>query len=794
MKIRQLSRLLFAAAALSALLVLTLGLAVAVGWAQSTAPGAVYAELTYLPRALHQGQPALGMLVIPNESDQPVTLDALSIELAEGLTYVGQAIDSDITTPAQLDGSTLRWTGPFELAAGETLTLHYWIVATDAAPGLYPTQTAISLAGKILESEASPLEISPAPDTPVVQTGPSLNPAAAPEAAPEAISDVTATKTAIPASILPRNGAIFEVVFDNSGNSAQALDTIIDTLPAPFEYIGLAYGSDVHAEPIDKQAPEIVWQGNFVVPGNGTLTLRYWVWVPIDTEARLTPYVNTVIASFGSASIEPATGAVVVRGPNIEVTKDVWPQEVLVAEVVTYTVTLENNGNDAGVIDLISDTLPLGFEFAGMSSGGSIITPPTGIAGTIFWDGPIAMPIGAQKTLIYRAKTSMASGLESPVNQVVAVYGGKHSTPGTAAVTVNPRLVYLPLTFRNYTPPYFVSAKSVTPNQVEVADAAQEVVYTVEFTNPGDDPALLDTVTDTLPIEFTFVGMESGSDVGAPDDPLANPLVWSGPFPQTGPGETLTLKYRVRVEQDTEPGTYDNSVTASTLIGRPPSEPGVASVDVKEPFLLVEDFESGTDGWEPFLNYWRLEPEQWYLEGGKGRDGSTGLRHSAFLGKTDPERGAHDALYMWRGEGSEEWTDYRMETWVRMDEGSYIGLWVRGKYFLDEDDGKHVEGYYIIWRANRDKDAIKLQRLRTSGGTAYHFSDPIDLAADTGTMFKRTWYKMAVEVRGSNIKVFVNNELRIDHDDDTFSEGTVGFICYEVDYGTWDNVLVTPLD
>ena len=145
-------------------------------------------------------------------------------------------------------------------------------------------------------------------------------------------------------------------------------------------------------------------------------------------------------AASGSASLEPATGAVVVKGPNIEVTKNVWPQEVLVTEVVTYTVTLENTGNYTGEIDLISDTLPLGFGFKGMLSGGSIITPPTGIIGTISWDGPIVMPIGAQETLIYQAKTSMASGLESPANQVVAVYDGKHSVPGTAPVTVKPQV------------------------------------------------------------------------------------------------------------------------------------------------------------------------------------------------------------------------------------------------------------------------------------------------------------------------------------------------------------------
>ena len=67
---------------------------------------------------------------------------------------------------------------------------------------------------------------------------------------------------------------VFDVEFYNNGNSAQALDTIADLLPDPFDYVGLAPGSEVGIEPVDTQAPEIVWQGSFSVPSKGTLTLR----------------------------------------------------------------------------------------------------------------------------------------------------------------------------------------------------------------------------------------------------------------------------------------------------------------------------------------------------------------------------------------------------------------------------------------------------------------------------------------------------------------------------------------
>lgn len=119
-----------------------------------------------------------------------------------------------------------------------------------------------------------------------------------------------------------------------------------------------------------------------------------------------------------------------------------------------------------------------------------------------------------------------------------------------------------------------------------------------------------------------------------------------------------------------------------------------------------------------------------------------------------------------------------------------MGLWVRGKYIPTDDigDGKYIEGYYISWKADRDRHSVELWRCKP------HFAAPDWLVAGGGRMDRYVWYDMAVEVRGSNIKVYINGDLVIDHDDSAFSTGTVGFMTYTVAYGYWDNVLVTPLD
>jgi uncharacterized repeat protein (TIGR01451 family) len=352
------------------------------------------------------------------------------------------------------------------------------------------------------------------------------------------------------------------------------------------------------------------------------------------------------------------------------------------------------------------------------------------------------------------------------------------------------RVLYMPVVSNKHIAPYFVVTKTGSPSPV---GEGEPVTYTVKFTNPGSVPGVLAVISDTLPAGFTFQNMVAGSEVvGAPTGTTGT-IHWDGPF-TVGSAEDLTLIYRVQASSVA--GTYQNRATAATLVGRAPEQPGVATVRVQPPFLLWEDFESGTNGWQPFLNYWRLHAEQWYLQAGAGFGGSTGLRHTYFYGVTDPARGAHDALYMFRGTAEypnpEQWTDYRVDAKVRLDQGTLIGLWVRGKYQPSALDGVHVEGYYVLLRPARND--LGLYRLKTTGGTAYHFSDPDILVTATHPMSLGVWYDLAVEVRGGNIKVFINGQQVINHNDSTFLSGTVGFSAYKVAYGTWDNVLVTPLD
>lgn len=660
MRKSNLSRSLVTSAALAVLLVLLAGIAVAVGAAQPALPGSLQVEYTFSPGTVHRDAAVSGSVAVHNQSAEPVVLDAVSAGLPEGLTYAGQAFGSDVIASPEREGATLHWAGPWEVPAGETLTVRYWAVVVEALPGQYASQVAISLDGETYEVAGDALLVQTAPVEPVEEQVPT----GGLPMAPAAIPGITVTKTADPTQAVGESAVTYTVVFANSSTSARTLNTITDVLPEPFDYVGLAAGNEVPYEPTDTTEPTIVWQGSFTVPAQGTLTLRYLVWIPHTTEYRPEPYVNSVTAASGGSVTEPAS----------------------------------------------------------------------------------------------------------------------------APVTVQSHYLYMPFLATGFRPPYFEVTKSVSAAEVV---EGEEVVYTVEFTNPSSEPGQLDTVYDNLPAGFTFLQMEGG-DVSTPPTGSTGTIYWDLPTAtgQVGPKESLTLSFRVQVG---EAGTYVNEATATTIVGRAPAEPARATVVVKEPFLLWEDFESGTDGWAPFLNYWRLNEQQWYLKGKGGYDGSAGIRHTYWLGVSDPDRGAHDAIYMYQGAGSDEWTDYRVETKIRSDARGVLGLWVRGKYIPSELSGHHVEGYYVTWQADRNR-GIDLFRLRTEGSTAYHFSDPLILVSGGPEMKKYTWYTLAVEVRGSNIKIFVDGALALEHNDSTFSSGTVGFVGYKMEDAAFDNVLVTSLD
>ncbi|MFC2037885.1 family 16 glycoside hydrolase [Chloroflexota bacterium] len=786
------------------ILLVVLGLTVSIGFAQRPQGPSLDVEMGFAPGGRSTGDRLSGTIIIRNGGTGEATLDAVAADLPTGVVYVGQALGSDVVKAPEVADASIRWTGPFTLLPGGELKIRYWAVMASRALPLKNTARAVILGeGQVLARADGSLPLPFEPEVAAAQA----QPARIETESPSAPTAVQVTKIAEPIFAEPGQGVAYRVVFDNDGGEV-TLDRISDQLPAPFRYVGLAVGSDITEEPADPRAQEIVWTGAFRIPAGGSLTLRYWAWVPPETPVTVTPFVNTVIASSGSSTIGPVSAGVMTKEAELSVVKTVSPAEVEAGEPVIYTVTFENlQGTGDGVLDVISDTLPAGFTFLRMMAGSDITQAPVGTTGTIVWNGPFTVPAGSILKLVYEVET--ASGGELfPTNKVEAAADGGVVGPASAQVRLlmDKSFVFMPMVFGNFALPHFTATKSVSPAEV---DEGGTLVYTARFVNQGHMAGVLVTIEDTLPAGFTFLGMESGSDVSNLPSGTTGTIVWNGPY-LVAPQDELKLVYRVRAAD--VGGNYVNEITATTLTGNRPEEAGKAEVYVKPSILFEDHFEEGIDQWTHYLNIARAHEDQWFWDLNQGFTGHA-YTHNA-LQAPRPSKIAGDSLTMYLGEGSENWTNVRIKAKFNLLGGRQAGVWFRGTYEEVETPGQWVTGYYCNARvkANNNTDQMKLWQLRTEEEPGdeekpqfwYHFTNPLLLQERnlTTPVERWEWHEITIEADGPRIRCYLDDELAIDYVDtegSIFLNGTIGLYTFGDPEGNaavikFDDILVEPLD
>jgi uncharacterized repeat protein (TIGR01451 family) len=294
-------------------LVTVFNLAVGVAAAQEPQEPELSVQLSFTPSEVPIGDRLAGAVTIRNEGTTPAEFDVVVVRLPDGAAYVGQAAGSDFDDVAQVKEGWLLWSGPFDLLTNAEFTIRYWLVVSElAAPGDHTVQATARKGDQTLASAESPLTWLPAQPSELAPAEPAQIDTTSPSA-PQAVMVI---KDADPETVQPGMSVAYSVTFSNSGQAVD-LDTITDDLPSSFKYVGLAAGSDITEEPTDSEAPRIVWTGPYEVPAGGTLTLRYWVRVPLDTPSSATPYANRVTATSGSSTFGPARADVRVKKPII---------------------------------------------------------------------------------------------------------------------------------------------------------------------------------------------------------------------------------------------------------------------------------------------------------------------------------------------------------------------------------------------------------------------------------------------------------------------------------------------
>jgi hypothetical protein len=227
--------------------------------------------------------------------------------------------------------------------------------------------------------------------------------------------------------------------------------------------------------------------------------------------------------------------------------------------------------------------------------------------------------------------------------------------------------------------------------------------------------------------------------------------------------------------------------------------------------LFEDDFEDGVGRWTPFLNYWRLNEEQWYHDKDRGFGRGHGYAMKWSKGVDNAERGAHAALTMVLIPEAQEWTDYRLRVRFRAESGRQVGVWFRGDYQEVEAEGQWLTGYYFIVDVRPEgTGSAALGQLRTAEEHGdetnpaywYYFDYPLTLVDKEliTSVNTREWHQLTVEARGPRIRCYVDDELAVDYVDQEgsiFMKGTIGLYAYGSDpryaYVRYDDVLVEEI-
>ena len=227
--------------------------------------------------------------------------------------------------------------------------------------------------------------------------------------------------------------------------------------------------------------------------------------------------------------------------------------------------------------------------------------------------------------------------------------------------------------------------------------------------------------------------------------------------------------------------------------------------------ISADAYEDGIENWTPFLNYWRLNPEQWYHDNDRGYGNGHGYAFKWAKGVDDRDRGARAGLTMVLSPEAQGWTDYRLRVRFRAESGRQVGVWFRGAYRDVETEGQWLTGYYFTVDVRPDgTGSAQLGQARTAeehGNETdpsywYYFDYPLSLVDKALTTSVNTgeWHELTVEVRGPRIKCYVDDELAVDYVDrvgSIFLKGTIGLYVYGSEpryaYVRFDDVLVERL-
>ncbi|EEK55254.1 hypothetical protein bcere0004_34430 [Bacillus cereus BGSC 6E1] len=505
------------------------------------------------PQVVDIGDTITYTITLPNTGNISATNVIVTDPIPAGTTFVPNSVTINSIAQPGINPSGGIQVGT--IAAGSTSTVTFQVQVNSL-----PTSGVIRNVGNVT------FTYQPDPTKPAITT---TNPTP-PTTVPVNTAITNPIKTADKTAVDIGDTITYTVTFNNDGTIPSTNVIFTDTIPAGTTFIpnsvvlnnasvpnsnpatGISVGTINPGETKTLSFQVLVTQ----VPGGGVITNEASTTYTYQPDPNLPPVTTT----------EPTTPTTVaVNTATVNPTKSANQAFVDIGDIITYTISLQNNGTVPATNVILTDPIPNGTSFIQNSViVGGVLQPNANPANGIL--------IGTLNPNQATTITFQVRVISVPPNGIIQNQGTVSSTyvvnPSEPPVT---KITPTPITETHVDTVIVTPTKSANRQFVDIGDT---ITYTVTFQNLGTVPATNVTLTDPIPPGAAFI-TNSVTINGLPT-PGENPELGIS-FGTVNVGETITVTYQVTVTSLPPDGTIRNQASFTYQYQPNPSEPPVTT-------------------------------------------------------------------------------------------------------------------------------------------------------------------------------------------------------------------------
>ncbi|RLA25460.1 MAG: hypothetical protein DRQ62_02470, partial [Gammaproteobacteria bacterium] len=322
--------------------------------------------------------------------------------------------------------------------------------------------------------------------------------------------------------------------FSNQGNAVARSTVLVDTVPQNTTFVSASGGGQF-------DGTKVVWNLNNLEAGEtGSVTMTVRVRGSISPADDITIFNVAILSQEDNTSSPPAESSVsvpVILQAVLEMTKTANADFVDAGANVYYTIHYENVGTASADNIILSDRIPAGTSFVSATGGGNLSPDGT----EVIWTDPGLVP-GAVGQVQLVLKLDLALVDNSSIINTASI-DSDSTIPVAASATITVKKS--------------PSLTIVKTANVEFVQTGDQITYTLEYTNRGNEDATTVTIEDLLPPNTTFVGASGG---GVFSNGKVN---WA--FSRLGIGQTGSVTMTVEVGMVNDGDIIRNDVTLDSV-------------------------------------------------------------------------------------------------------------------------------------------------------------------------------------------------------------------------------------